>query len=214
MRGMQKTIIGILGKPLSGKDTVADMLRSMNPGIATISMGDVVREVKATGPSHRFWDLLHDSIAVADSGGIAPDGPIFRCITLLIEEQFALGKESVVWIGGPRSEQQLVWLDAWAAENGYGDQFLHIDVPDSEVYARINHRLDHGRADDRTDVIAFRLSEYERVTYPAISRLATEGRIAKINGVGARESVAAHAAEALQLGFFDPEVALPVRAGR
>lgn len=211
---MTNTIIGILGKPLSGKDTVAEALRSMNPGIATISMGDVVREVKATGPSHRFWDLLHDSIAVADSGGIAPDEPIFRCITLLIDEEFGQGKESVMWIGGPRSEQQLIWLDAWAAEKGYRDQFLHIDVPDSEVYARINHRLDHGRADDRTDVIAFRLSEYERVTLPAVDHLASEGRIAKINGVGARESVAAHAAEALNLGFFDPEATLPMSARR
>lgn len=211
---MQQTIIGILGKPLSGKDTVAEALRLMNPGVATISMGDVVREVKATGPSHRFWDLLHDSISVADAGGIAPDGPIFRCITLLIDEQFANGKEAVMWIGGPRSEQQVKWLDAWSTQHGYRDQFLHIDVPDNEVYARLIDRLDHGRADDRSDVIAFRLSEYERVTQPAVDYLETEGRIAKINGVGARESVAANAAEALRMGFFDPEVALPVFARR
>jgi len=211
---MTKTIIGILGKPLSGKDTVAEALRSMNPGVATISMGDMVREVKATGPTHRFWDLLHDSISVADAGGIAPDEPIFRCITLLIDEQFQSGKDTVMWIGGPRSEQQVAWLDAWATQQGHREQFLHIDVPDSEVYTRLHHRLDHGRADDRSEVIAFRLSEYERVTLPAVSRLEAEGRIAKINGLGARESVAVQAAEALGMGFFDPEVALPILSKR
>jgi adenylate kinase family enzyme len=211
---MAKTIIGILGKPLSGKDTVAEALRSMNPDIATISMGDMVREVKATGPSHRFWDLLHDSIAVADSGGIAPDEPIFRCITLLIEEQFRQGKEVVMWIGGPRSEQQVSWLDAWTKEKGYSDEFLYIDVPDSEAYVRLGNRLDHGRADDRADVIAFRLSEFERVTLPAVIRLEAEGRIAKINGIGPKEQVAANAAEVLHVGFFDPETALPALSRR
>lgn len=211
---MQKTIIGLLGKPLSGKDTVAAALREHNPGIALISMGDVVREVKATGESHRFWDLLRDSVTVADAGGLAPDGPIFRCITQLIEEKFSEGKQSVIWVGGPRSEQQVAWLDAWTKEKGYKDEFLYIDVPDSEVYARVNDRIDHGRADDRTDVIAFRLSEYERVTLPAISRLESEGRIAKIHGVGAKDSVAASAAEALHVGFVDPELLLPVMARR
>jgi adenylate kinase family enzyme len=214
MRPMARTVIGILGKPLSGKDTVAETLRLTHPSLAAISMGDVVREVKAVGPAHRFWDLLKDSIAVADAGGIAPDEPIFRCITLLIEEQFRSGKDTVLWVGGPRSEQQVRWLDAWVTENGYHDQFLHIDVPDGEVYARLNDRLRHGRADDRTDVIAFRLTEYERVTAPAVSRLAEEGKLRQINGVGSKESVAAHAAAALGLPGIDPETSLPLTSRR
>jgi len=211
---MQRTIIGILGKPLSGKDTVAAALCDQHSGIARISMGDVVREVKVTGPSHRFWDVLHDSIAVADAGGIAPDAPIFHCITELIEEKFAEGNTTVLWVGGPRSDQQVGWLDRWTNEQGYADQFLLIDVPKSEVYMRVNDRVGHNRVDDRTDVIAFRLSEYERVTLPAITRLEAEGRIATIYGVGSKESVAKRAVEALGMTHRDPEITLPSMARR
>ncbi len=211
---MQRIIIGLLGKPLAGKDTVADALRAKFPEIATISMGDVVREVKSVGESHRFWPILHDAIAIADAGGIAPDEPIFQCLTQLSEEQWAQGKRVVVWVGGPRSEQQVEQLDAWTRTNNVEERFLHIDVPDSEVYRRVEHRLSHGRADDRSDVIAVRLQEYERVTKPAIDKLDSEGRIAMVNGVGERHTICANAIESLKIPLMEREITLPAMARR
>lgn len=211
---MQKTIIGLLGKPLAGKDTVADALRAEFPGIATISMGDVIREVKVAGESHRFWPILEGAIAVADAGGIAPDEPTFRCLTELAEEQWAEGKSVVVWVGGPRSEHQIDQLDAWTKENGIDARFLHIDVPDGEVYERVGERKNHGRTDDRSDVIAVRLQEYERVTKPAVDRLFREGRIAMVNGVGERSEVCKNAMEILQFSLMEREITLPPMARR
>ena len=211
---MQRIIIGLLGKPLAGKDTVADALRAKFPEIATISMGDVVREVKNVGESHRFWSMLHDVIAVADAGGIAPDEPIFRCLTQLSEEKWAEGKQVIVWVGGPRSEYQVDQLDAWTSAQGVEERFLHITVPDSEVYSRVMDRMNHGRADDRSDVIAVRLQEYERVTKPAVDRLVREGRIAMVNGVGERHSVCANAIESLQIPLLEREITLPAMARR
>lgn len=212
-KGMQPIIIGVLGKPLAGKDTVAQALRDQYPQIATISMGDVVREVKATGPSHRFWLDLKDSIAVADAGGIAPDEPIFRCITQLIEEQLREGKQAVAWIAGPRTEQQVGWLDSWATARGLGQKYIHIDIPDAEVYRRLDGR-DQGRADDKKDIMDFRLREFERLTKPAIDQLKREGRMVEINGMGSKEDVGRRAIEMLAIRPYQPEISLPMAARR
>lgn len=210
---MQPTIIGLLGKPLAGKDTIAKALQRDNPDIMTISMGDVVREVKATGPSHRFWPLLKDSISVVDRGGIAPDEPIFSCLTQLIEERVGEGYATIVWVAGPRSDQQVGWLDNWTRDRGYGEQFLYVDVPDTEVYQRVRTRAD-GRPDDREGIIDFRLKEFERITKPGIDRLRQEGRLMEINGIGGKEVVGRRAIEALRLTAPDPEITLPLMARR
>lgn len=210
---MQPTIIGVLGKPLAGKDSVASFLRDTHPDFATISMGDVVREVKATGPTHRFWSQLSHAIAVADAGGIAPDEPIFFCITQLIEEKLAEGKRGVLWIGGPRSVQQVAWLDAWAKAKGLVQQFLYIDIPDLEVYTRLDGR-NEGRVDDTKDVMGFRLQEFARVTKPAIDQLKGEGRMIEIDGIGTKVEVGKRVVESLAIRLFEPEISLPARARR
>lgn len=209
---MQPTIIGLLGKPLAGKDTVARALRDSLPNLATISMGEVVREVKAVGPAHRFWHELHDSIAIADAGGIAPDGPIFECLTKLITEQFDKGMETVVWVAGPRSEQQLNWLDAWAKDCGYQEKFVYIDVPDEIVYERVTQRAAHLREDDK--VVPYRLGEFERITKTVIERLREQGRIHEIDGLGGKEAVGARAVELCMPRQSEYEPTLPMMARR
>jgi adenylate kinase family enzyme len=208
---MQPTIISLLGKPLAGKDTVADALRNEYADLATISMGDVIREVKATGPSHRFWTLLESSIAVGDAGGIAPDEPVFICLTQLIEEELRAGKTRIVWVAGPRTEQQLQWLDAWTQNHGLREQFLHIDVPDEEVYRRLTGRTD-GREDDKVPDV--RLQNFRDITKPVIDRLRDEGRLVEIYGIGPKEVVGRRAIESLMLTPRDPEITLPMMARR
>ncbi len=209
---MQPTIIGLLGKPLAGKDTVARALADSLPNLATISMGEVVREVKAVGPAHRFWNELHDSIGIADAGGIAPDGPIFECLTKLITEQFDKGAETVVWVAGPRSEQQLDWLDSWTKDCGYQEQFVYIDVPDEMVYERVSERAAHMREDDK--VVPYRLAEFERITKPVIDRLREQGRIREISGLGGREAVGSRAVEIFMPVQKEHEPTLPTMARR
>ena len=48
---MKPTVIGIVGKPLSGKDTVAKAIETAFPNVSIIYMGDVLREVKAVDPT-------------------------------------------------------------------------------------------------------------------------------------------------------------------
>ena len=204
---MKPTIICLLGKPLAGKDTVARYLREQDTGIATISMGEILREVKAAGSDHRFWPLFKDAVSVADAGGIVPDEPIFRCVTKLITEQLDSGKETVVWVGGPRSSQQLSWLDQWTKACGYDEKFFYVDVPDDVVYERVELRASHMRADD--GVVSYWLSEFERVTKPVADMLREQGRLHEINGTGGKEVVGARAAELLML---QPESTLPKAA--
>lgn len=209
---MQPTIIGLLGKPLAGKDSVASVLSDRLPHVALISMGEVVREVKAVGTSHRFWNDLHSAISIADAGGIAPDEPIFRCLMKLVTEQFDSGKDTVVWVGGPRSEQQLRWLDEWAQACGYAEKFIHVDVPDETVYERVEARVSDHRADDQA--VPYRLEEFERVTKPVIDRLREQGRLMEVNGMGAKESVGMRTLEHIQPLQLQQEMTLPFMARR
>lgn len=209
---MQPTIIGIIGKPLAGKDTVANVLSNRLPRVALVSMGEVVREVKATGPAHRFWDELNGAITIADAGGIAPDESIFRCLMKLVTEQFDSGNETVLWVGGPRSEQQLRWLDEWAKACGYAEKFIHVDVPDETVYERVEARASSNRTDDQA--VSYRLTEFERVTKPVVDRLREQRRVIEVNGMGTKESIGSRAFEQLQPLRLQREITLPFMARR
>lgn len=211
---MKPTVVGLLGKPLAGKDSVAAILTRELPGCVSISIGDVIREVKAEGPRHRFWPLLQGSIAVADAGGIAPDSPVFACITTLIEEKRAEGNDMVVWVGGPRSEDQLTWLDAWTRAKGYEERFVFINTPDDELHARREYRANGGRTDDTPDAFSERLTQYEAVTRPVVDRLKSEGRLIEVKSGGGKEAVGRRAVEALQHIARDPEITLPTQSRR
>lgn len=203
---MQPTIISLLGKPLAGKDTIAAELREQLPDTVSLSMGDLIREVKATGESHRFWPLLHESIAIADAGGVVPGEPINQCMEQLIGEKIAEGNTRIIWIAGPRNIEELTWLDTWAKAHDINTQFLHIDVPDAEVYKRLDGRKDHGRVDDAVPDV--RLKNFYDITKPVIDSLRDQGRLMEINGVGEREAVKFRAVEALNMHRLDPEITL------
>ena len=211
---MKPTIVGILGKPLSGKDTVAKSIESAFPNVSIVSMGDVLREVKATGPSHRFWHTLEESVTVAMNGGISPDEPVFRCFTQLIEEQQKEGKELFVWTGALRTEAQLDMLDAWCKQYGFDERFLHIEVPDDELLHRLEVRRDLKRDDDKEEVLSFRLKEYDRQSAPVIHRLKKEGRLIAVDGSGLKETVGKRAVDALAMRGIDPEIRLPASSRR
>ncbi len=210
---MQPTIIGVLGKPLSGKDTVIKAIRESDPSVAVISFGTILSEVKVLKESHRFWPMLKDAVSIAESGGIVPGDPINACMGQLITEAMYAGKTRIVWSAGPRNEEELHWLDAFSKQHNLKEQFLYVDVPDEEVYRRRNGR-NEGRLDDREEVVPVRLKNFEEITKPVIDRLRKEGRLTEISGIGSKETIASRAIEALDLKLRDPEITLPPMARR
>lgn len=211
MMDSRPTLIGILGKPLAGKDTVANAIATFFPDTALISMGEVLREVRATGPSHRFWDKLSASSQVAAEGGMAAEEPVMECLTELISEQIADGKRRIIWIAGPRTMQELAMLDTWARQNDIREQFLHVDVPDDVVYERLTIR-DDGREDDRVPDVRMRV--FNEVTRPVIEALRDQGRLMEMSGLGGVEIVGRRAVERIYMMNMDPEVRLPKMARR
>lgn len=208
---MQPTIIGLLGKPLSGKDTVARLVGERDPHVATISFGAIINEVKSTGENHRFWPLLHETISIADSGGIVPGEPINTCMEQLVSEQIAAGKTRIIWIAGPRNMEELDWLDHYTKTHDIKEQFIHINVPDEDVVTRLRGR-NEGRADDALDVLPVRLRNFREITKPVIDRLRDEGRLTEISGTGNKEMVGRQVIEALEVNQVDPEITLPAMA--
>lgn len=210
---MQPTIIGLIGKPLSGKDTFARELIKQRADVGYISIGETIKEIKAIGSTHRFAPVLSDAIAVADRGGIAPEGPICAVVEQLIQEFLIQGKTTIVWAGGPRNIAELDWLTDWSKDHGLRDRYLLFDISDAEATMRLAYRQE-GRADDREDILNTRLAEYHAVTEPVVTKLQQEGRLLSVCGVGERESVMASAMEALRLPAFVPEASLPPMSRR
>lgn len=211
---IQPTIIGVLGKPLSGKDTVAHALMDEHPDTTTtISISAVISDVKKMGEAHRFWPILKDAISIAEAGGIVPGEPVNQCMEYLINEALAGGKTNIIWIAGPRNIEELEWLDGWAPKRHIATKYLHVDLSDEEALRRLDGRK-LGRLDDRADILKIRLDNFRDITKPVIDTLRQEGRLIEINGEGTVNDVRERLHDALHLRPYDPEITLPAMARR
>ena len=106
-RSVQPTIFAIIGKPLAGKDTQADLLVAAHPQAVKISTGHIIRAVREEGEAHRFWPLIGPYIEMEKNGIKLPDPEIVEMLSAVIKEQISDGKKLLVIAGSPRSFEQL-----------------------------------------------------------------------------------------------------------
>lgn len=210
---MKPTILSIIGKPLSGKDTQADLLVAAHPDAVKLSPGGLIREVRDTGQNHRFWKLLGPHIATMEQGIKIPDVPVVEGMNGLAKEQIAAGKSLIVFAGYPRSFTQLDGIAQLSCDTGSQLLFMHINASDVETYHRAYHRGE-GRSDDDPMMHTIRLSEFEKHVVPMMEKLRSEGRIIDIDGMQPTDIVFKQVENELQHHLWDPEVTLPVMARR
>jgi adenylate kinase len=136
----------MLGAPGSGKGTQgARLARAL--GVDHISSGDLLREAVAEGTP------LGDQVAAhVAAGRLAPDGLVTEAVRPALSR-----RDGYVLDGFPRTLAQ--------ARNVDFDAVVYLDVPEDVLVRRL---LARGRDDDREDVIAERLREYERDTRPLV----------------------------------------------
>jgi adenylate kinase len=136
----------MLGAPGSGKGTQgARLARAL--GVDHISSGDLLREAVAEGTP------LGDQVAAhVAAGRLAPDELVTEAVRPALSR-----RDGYVLDGFPRTLAQ--------ARNVDFDAVVYLDVPEDVLVRRL---LARGRDDDRKDVIAERLREYERDTRPLI----------------------------------------------
>ncbi len=212
-RSVQPTIFAIIGKPLAGKDTQADLLVAAHPEAVKISTGHIIRAVREEGETHRFWPLIGPYIEMEKNGIKLPDPEIVEMLSAVIKEQISDGKKLLVIAGSPRSFEQLDGFNKISKYLGARLLIAHIDTTDKETFFRSAAR-DEGRVDDTPQIHAVRLNEYKTHVEPVVEFLQQKGSMIKIDGMKSKEEVFAILEREVNKRVFDPEMTLPQMAKR
>ena len=210
---MQPTIFAIIGKPLAGKDTQADLLVAAHPEAVKISTGHILRAIREEGETHRFWPLIGPYIEMEKNGMKLPDPEIVAMLSAVMKEQISEGKKLLVIAGSPRSFEQLDGFNKLAKDFGARLIIAHIDTTDKETYARSAARKEE-RIDDTPEIHAVRLNEYRTHVEPVVELLQQNGSIIEIDGMRSKEEVFVRLEREVNKRVFDPEITLPFMARR
>lgn len=173
----------IVGPQGSGKGTqgvrIAESL-----GIPVISTGDVFRANVKEGT-----DLGKQVQAIIEAGNLVPDELTSAIVRDRLAQDDAAG--GFLLDGYPRNLGQVADLDAFLS--GRGEELtgvIELDVPRDESISRLTLRAaEQGRTDDTEDVIAHRLSIYERETAPILDVYRDRGIVDTIDGVGTLDEI-------------------------
>lgn len=173
----------IIGPPGSGKGTQAERI-SQHLGIVAISTGDIFRaNVKSQTP------LGIAAKEYIDAGDFVPDSVTNQMV------QDRLGESDVengfLLDGYPRTTAQIGYLDKILALNGHRlDLVIELTADHGELIARLLGRANASdRSDDNVNVIRHRLDLYQEETEAVVSEYAKLGVLAKIDGIGAIDTV-------------------------
>ena len=173
----------LLGAPGSGKGTQALRLRE-HYRVPHISTGDLLRAAVAAGT-----ELGRKAKLVMDSGGLVSDDLVLG----MLQERLAQAdtKSGFILDGFPRNVAQCIALDALLDKIEQPvDVAVQLDVAGELLVDRLAGRAkQEGRADDSPDSVRKRLQIYEDQTAPVVDYFQQQGKLARVDGVGALEDV-------------------------
>ena len=188
----------IVGPQGSGKGTQGIRIAETF-GVPAVSTGDVFRGAVAAGT-----DLGQQVKAIIEAGDLVPDELTSELVRDRLSQPDAAG--GFLLDGYPRNQGQLDDLDAFLTSRGEAlDAVIELIVPRDESISRLRRRaIEQGRTDDTEEVIANRLSIYERETAPILGVYRDRGVVAEIDGVGSLDEVTARIFDALAARGFTP----------
>lgn len=180
----------IMGPPGSGKGTQAALV-AKEFDIPAISTGDIFRANVSDGTP-----LGVEAKRYMDAGDYVPDSVTNDMVRDRLSQPDATG--GFLLDGYPRTVSQVEFLDAILAETHTSlDRVIELVVDVEEVVGRLLHRAaSDGRHDDSEEVIRHRQKLYVEQTEPLTSVYAERGLLAKVDGMGTVDEVAARVAAA------------------
>ncbi|MBF4462412.1 MULTISPECIES: adenylate kinase [unclassified Rathayibacter] len=182
----------MMGPPGVGKGTQAALLAA-ELGVPTISTGELFRAHVADGT-----ELGRRLRSLIEAGEYVPD----EMTNALVAERLDEPDVSAGFIldGYPRTSAQVDELDRMLAARGAELSRVVLLEADTEVVLdRLRGRSSaEGRADDDPEVVRTRIEVYHRETAPLHSRYDERGLLARVDGTGAQEEVAARVAAAVR----------------
>ncbi|MEB2343362.1 MAG: adenylate kinase [Deltaproteobacteria bacterium] len=189
---MTATRLLLLGPPGAGKGTQAERLvRAL--GIPQVSTGDMLRAAVQAGS-----EVGRRAKAFMDRGDLVPDEVVIG----VAEERLGQPDAAKGFIldGFPRTAAQAAALDEMLARLGVAlERCVALQVDEDELVERLLRRAElEGRSDDNEATIRTRMRVYREKTQPLIDYYAARGVLAKLDGEGSVDEVAARIEEALR----------------
>ena len=174
----------IVGPQGSGKGTQGLRIAQAF-GIPAISTGDVFRGAVADGS-----ELGQQVRAVIEAGDLVSD----ELTSAVVRDRLGQADAEAAGFlldGYPRNLAQVRDLDAFLEGRDEAlDAVIELSVPRDESIARLSLRAkEQGRTDDTEEVIANRLSIYERETAPILGVYHARGIVEEIDGVGSLDEI-------------------------
>lgn len=173
----------IVGPQGSGKGTQGVRIGEVY-GVPVVSTGDVFRANVAEGTP-----LGQQVKAIIEAGDLVPDALTSEIVRDRLAQDDAAG--GFLLDGYPRNLGQVSDLDGFLSGRGESlDAVVVLDVPRAESIDRLMRRaFEQGRTDDTEDVIANRLSIYERETAPILDVYRERGIVVDVDGVGSLDEI-------------------------
>ena len=173
----------LFGPPGAGKGTQSkSLLEKYN--LTYIATGDILRQEILEGTP-----LGMEAKDIIDKGGLASD----EIIVQILENRIMANPDSngILFDGFPRTVVQAYILEGLLLKMNTSLMcMLSLEVPEKELVHRMLERGKvSGRADDKEDVIKFRLQEYKNKTLPVAAFYSEKKKFFPINGVGKVEDV-------------------------
>ncbi len=173
----------IVGPQGSGKGTQGARIAETFE-IPAVSTGDVFRANIAEGT-----ELGRRVQAVIEAGNLVSD----ELTSAVVRDRLAQPDAAAGFLldGYPRNLAQVADLDAFLDARGENlAGVIELSVPREESIARLSLRArEQGRTDDTEEVIAHRLSIYERETAPILGVYGERGLVDSIDGVGTLDEI-------------------------
>jgi adenylate kinase len=160
-----------LGPAGAGKGTQAERLAE-RLRVPRISTGDMLRAALAAGNA-----VGHAAAPYLERGELVPDDILIGMIQERIAEPDCA--KGYVLDGFPRTLPQAEALDQMLGGVARECLVLNLEVPREELLRRLTGR---GRDDDKGQVVAHRLQDYEDRTRPLVDFYEKRGRLHRVNG--------------------------------
>ncbi len=184
----------LFGPPGAGKGTQAQVLVD-DYGLVQLSTGDMLREARESGTE------LGDKVKhIMDAGHLVSDDIVVGIIAERIDQPDCVN--GFILDGFPRTRPQAEALDHMLEEKGLKlDAVIMIDVPDEELFRRIDTRAketDGARPDDTPEVLQRRLDVYHQQTAPVLPYYEQKGMLKTVDGLKTVGSETARIKEILE----------------
>ena len=182
--------IVIFGAPGAGKGTQSEYI-VQHYGLTHISTGDLLRREIA-----EQTELGKRIKGIMDAGQLVSDDIVVE----MIDKAIAADTKGMLFDGFPRTVAQAEVLDQLLQKHGRTVScMVQLEVPEEELMRRLLERAQiQGRADDNEETAKKRLDTYYSQTLPLKDFYISQGKYAKINGVGSIDDIYAAISKAIK----------------